>query len=254
MTFITRHSGHEIAISTRARHVGADLLLFMHGLGCAKDSFDGAFEADALREYSLCSFDFPSHGLSGALPPGVATLQVYADIACDVLDRLSPQRVHLVCHSMGGAVGLLAAPKIANLATFVNVEGNLIGADCGLVSRQIANQPIDQFRDRGFNQLVDELEASNRKDLQTWGTWLSRCDPIGLHDIANSLVEWSDRGELLDMFLRLPNPVYLYGCDSQLDHLFSALQGTLSHSISRSGHFPMIDNPREFYELLQKLK
>jgi Predicted hydrolases or acyltransferases (alpha/beta hydrolase superfamily) len=248
--FSVTYRGHQISISTRTRITQPDLVLFLHGLGCAKESFDFAFDDELLKEYSICTFDFPGHGQSDSLPAAHVSLEAFADITCEVIRMIAPRRVFLVCHSMGGAVGLIAAQSLPELAGFVSVEGNLIGRDCGLVSRATASQLPDDFAKDGFHWLADELTSSPHADLRAWGRWYSACEPYGLHATARSLVEWSDRGALPGMFRRIPARAYIHGQNSQLPHLTSFLAGETSWAVPDSGHFPMLDNPSEFYPLI----
>ena len=252
-SFTLDHLGRRLSISARVRLASDDLILFMHGFGCAKACFAEAFRDETLRDFSLCAFDFPSHGSSDPLPREGSSLQTYADIACALVNKIAPARVFMVCHSMGGGVGVIAAQELTNLAGLVNVEGNLIGRDCGLVSRRIADEAPADFEVQGFGRFADELQLSPRADLRTWGRWYTNCDPSGLHGIARSLVEWSDSDKLLDMFLRIPCRAYVHGSDSQLGYLFPKLLATPTYSVSKASHFPMLDNPPEFYGLLGRL-
>lgn len=71
-----------------------------------------------------------------------------------------------------------------------------------------------------------------------------------MHEIAGSLVEWSDSNRLLDLFVALPNRAYVHGADTAVDHLARPLDDTPTYRIGRSGHFPMIDNPDDLYAAL----
>jgi Alpha/beta hydrolase family len=104
--------GRRVRVSTRIRFAGDDLIVFLHGLGCAKESFDAAFDAPTLVNFSICSFDFPGYGGSSRYERSLYSLPEFADIINLVVERLvkdlSPRRVFLVGHSMGGAVSLIA--------------------------------------------------------------------------------------------------------------------------------------------------
>jgi pimeloyl-ACP methyl ester carboxylesterase len=249
-----RHGGREIEISGRLRTGGDDLLLFLHGIGCGKAMFDTAFDAPELAGFSLCAFDFPGHGNSPPLPSTRHSVEAYADITWQVLAELSPRRVFLMGHSLGGAVGLVACAGLGNLAHFVNVEGNLVAQDCGLVSRNLAEQPALLFRERGFAEFLRQLRGSTQPDLRIWATWYALCDPTAVHQVAGSLVEWSDAGKLLEIFRALPRKSYVYGDEgNRLEHLLPSLRSIPQHAIVGAGHFPMVDNPPVFYRTLGEL-
>jgi pimeloyl-ACP methyl ester carboxylesterase len=59
-----------------------------------QESFDGAFTAVGLRDYSICAVDFPGHGESSrGWPAEFYTLQAYADITEQVITRLMGPRM-----------------------------------------------------------------------------------------------------------------------------------------------------------------
>lgn len=239
----------EVPIAVRHRRAGEDLVVLMHGLGCAKESFDGAFAADSLARYSLLAFDFPEHGQSGSIGPR-ADIDGAAEVVCALLRRVSRRRVHLVCHSMGGAIGLVVAQNLPDLAGFVSVEGNLVADDCGLVSRGLAEQTADAFVQDGFAAFVGLLEASAEPSHVSWAQWYKNCNPRGLHGLARSLVEWCDNDKLLGIFSSLMPRSYVHGETSRVDHMRDRLGATPVYSVARSDHFPMLDNPDEFYHLI----
>lgn len=248
------YGGENIRLSAKVRRTGDHLVVFMHGFGCAKECFDGAFDAECLSSFSLCSFDFPGHGHSSKPGTAIYSLQAYADISNSLIDALidliSPARVSMVCHSMGGAVGLIASQGRSDLAWFVNIDGNLVHQDCGIVSRRTASQSLQQFTGLGFSNFLHALKASDRPDQRAWAPWYGRADPAALHETARSLVEWSDSGKLLDLFSSLRYKAYIYGEREPKDYLLPQLAGISTYPIADSGHFVMLDSPEEFYRLL----
>lgn len=250
-----RHNDEDVLISTKTRAGGGHLVVFLHGWGCAKDSFDFAYTAEALAGYSLCAVDLPGHGDSGVLAPASYSLQSYADIVRDVVGRLAYDRVSLVCHSMGGAVGLLASLEMPDLDSFVNIEGNLVAEDCGLVSRQTAEQSETDWVTGGFDRFVGGLRSSPRTDLRAWGRWCAACDPWALHQSARSLVEWSDSDKLTTYFRDITARAYIYGSENTglEQYLLPRLDGTAIRHIHGAGHFPMMTNPGACYPAVADL-
>lgn len=245
-----------IRIAVNMRHSGNDLVLFLHGLGCAKESFAGAFDCQALRGFSLCAFDFPGHGHSESDHDQDHSLPAYATIARSLVEHLrslwgTSGRLFLVGHSMGGSVGLLAAQDIPSLTHYVSVEGNLVAEDCGLVSRWTANQLGSQFITAGYRSFQHELASSERPDLRAWARWYGEADPIAIHRSARSLVEWSDSGKLLNLFREMPQAkTYVHGADEDKSHLLPYLADCQVKCIPEAGHFLMVDNPQDFYGTL----
>jgi len=242
------YDNREILVSARVRRAGPDYIVFLHRLGCAKAVYRAAFTARELRDYSLVAFDFPGHGTSPSLDGIPHSLDVYADITNTLIQRLTTGEVFIIGHSMGGAVGLIAASRRNCREPFISVEGNLVSEDCGLASRAMAAQSTGGFISEGFLQCLRSLENSTRRDFQIWSRWYGQANPAALHESASSLVKWSDSGQLIDLFNSFTKKVYLYG-DQSLPSKNTArhLDNTSTFSIPNAEHFSMISNPEAFY-------
>lgn len=251
--FDIKYDGKLIRLSVKLRMVSDDLVVLLHGFGCAKECFDDAFAAEGLRDLSICTFDFPGHGDSERSNASVYSLQSYADITNTLLEELSPKRVSMVCHSMGGAVGLIATQERNDVAMFVNVEGNLVALDCGIVSRSTASQSFGTFKRSGYQKFLQDLRRSGIRPDKAWARWYALADPRALHETAMSLVEWSDSNKLLDLFKSLHGRAYIYGENEIKDYLIPDLQDVSTHRIPAAGHFVMLDNPGAFYPLVSEL-
>lgn len=237
-------------ISTKIRLNSDHLLLFLHGLGCSKASFEEAFNSEGLSQYGICTLDFLGHGESARSADLSYDLESQAAAAKRVLDEIAPKKVTIVAHSMGGAVGLLLAKQIDNLNVFINVEGNLVGGDCGLVSRNLANQSLEDFKAKGRDDFLSLLTSSDRADFHAWAQWYSQADPRAIHECARSMVEWSDSGELIKIFNNLENKVYIYGDEEPKDYLLPLFEDVDTIHIPGLQHFMMIENPTVFYKAL----
>jgi pimeloyl-ACP methyl ester carboxylesterase len=245
------HGGAIVDVVADIRPAGPDVVLLLHGLSSTKESFAGITESPALAHLTTCAIDLPGHGRTAPLVTGAHTLEAYADVVARVVARLAPLRLHVVGHSLGGAVGLIAAQSTKSLVTFTSVEGNLVGDDAGLVSRQIADLELEDFAVNEFHRFVDSLRAAPEADLRAWGGWTATCAPAAVHESARSLVEWSDSGKLLGWYRALPRTAYLYGAlGDRADHLVPLLDESTTFAIPDSGHFPMVDNPVALYSAL----
>jgi pimeloyl-ACP methyl ester carboxylesterase len=257
-----RYGGHDVPVPARYREAGGDLLVLLHGLGCSKGSFDGAFTVGSLRGYSLLTLDFPGHGAcgQGVVPGYLCKLESCSGIAALVIKQLAEQRgqrharVHVAGHSMGGAVAvILAAERELVTGCTVSIDGNLVSADCGLSSLGIARQSRAGFAADGYGRFTARLRASEQPDLTAWAAWLAEADPSAVHTAAVSLVDWSDSGDLLTRFNTLPARAYIHGDREDKRHLRGALKGAAVSVIPRAGHFPMLDAPGAFYRALAGL-
>ena len=101
------------------------------------------------------------------------------------------------------------------------------------------------------NGLLPDLRALS-KSLGEGRFSLDSAFPLGFYKSAESLVRWSDSGDLLSRFKNLRcKKSYFYGeKNSDLDvlHRLNTIEKVM---IGKSGHFMMNDNPDEFYSRLR---
>jgi pyruvate dehydrogenase E2 component (dihydrolipoamide acetyltransferase) len=162
-------------------------VLFLHGFGGDLDNW--LFNFDPVAAVApVIALDLPGHGQSDARLPGSATLADLAGFVLHVLDHIGVERVHIVGHSMGGAIGAqmaLAAPRrvaslvliaTAGLGVEINTgytEGFVAAAtrrelkpvieqlfaDPDLVSRQMLDDLLKYKRLDGVSQALTQLGA-----------------------------------------------------------------------------------------------
>ena len=91
------------------------------------------------------------------------------------------------------------------------------------------------------------------KSLGKGRFFLDSALPAGFYKSAESLVHWSDSGELISRFKNLPcRKSYFYGEKNSDMILLQQLNSVEKVMIADSGHFMMNDNPDEFYPRLRK--
>ena len=128
---------------------GNDPVLFVHGYGGDKNSWLFVQEPIA-ADRATYALDLPGHGASSK-DVGDGTIQTLAQAVLGFLDTVGLNRVHLVGHSMGGAV-------ITLLATDPAVAGKV--ASLTLISPVGFGPEINAGYLRGF------AEAESRRDLK----------------------------------------------------------------------------------------
>ena len=231
-------------------------ILYLHGLGCAKEDFKGAVESEALRNHTLISFDFP--GCGGSPYPENLTLNMddLVEITHMAITRLNIDRCVLVGHSMGGLVGLLYSEKYGSHAgAFVNVEGNLAGEDC-FISRKTMTYDFHEFNEIAFPRFIKKQLESQNAGFKKYGEILEKYSSAkGFYDYCPSLIQYSDKGKLIERFLQLQVPkLFIYGSENRtLSYIPQLRQGGCPiEEIPGSNHFPNYDNPAEFYRVISK--
>lgn len=246
----------DFELSIRLRNGSRELIIFIHGLGCTKESFNNLWDFTGLfKGFSLVAFDLPGFGNSSRPDDFSYTMEDQAGICKALLDSFKPDKIHIVAHSMGGAVGVLLAEKIGErAASFINIEGNLISEDCGPLSRKSISISFEEFSAREFDELKSLVKMSRDKGSKLWLSWYAKSDPLAYYKTSRSLIEWSESGNLLKIFKELKiNKAYLYGAKNSEMKIIDRLHTIRKIPISYSGHFCMIDNPKEFYSTIAEI-
>lgn len=247
-----QYAGKEFSAATKYSRVSGNWLIFLHGLGCAKECFDQAFDTELATQYSILTLDFVGFGASDKPDEFSYTLEDQAKITEQVIGQFNPRKIVLVAHSMGGTIGVLLARELPHLANFINVEGNLVSEDAGIISRRTAQQTESGFINEGFNIFLSGLQASDEPSFRTWAHWYEQSSRIAIYRSGGSLVRWSDSGQLLPLFNNLPKKAYVYGDKADNDFLLKQLKDVDVLPIPNSGHFMMLDNPESFYASIAK--
>lgn len=150
-------------------------VLFLHGFGGELGNW--LFNLDAVAEsHPVIALDLPGHGQSEPRLPGTS-LAALAGFVAAFLDRVDVERVHVVGHSMGGAIGARLAldhpTRVASLALLNSAGlGNEINAGylegfVAAATRKELKPVVEQlFADPSLvnRQLLDDLLKYKRLD------------------------------------------------------------------------------------------
>ena len=242
------HNGLNLGLAALRQDGDCGHILCIHGLGCTKASFAGIGNIGALRGYGCVCFDLPGFGDSER-PGGFSyRMEDHAEVCRQVVDEAGFEHVHLVCHSMGGVIGLILAEMIPHrVAGFVNVEGNLVKDDCRPMQIE-----CEKFV-RGFSADLERIRDTLPEPIaQTVYDWQSQSDPYGYYHSQVSLGEWSGSGRLLEMFVGLKaRKAFMYGENNAGNPVLGMLRDHVEMiGVADSGHFMMLDNSDLFYTQL----
>ncbi len=244
-------------VATRFRQSGEDLIVFIHGLGCVKESFDGAYEAPDLANHSLFSFDWVGFGESAKPQDFSYDLEDQADIVHGMLTTFPADRLHIVAHSLGGIIGILLASRLRDqVETLICVEASLSEEGEGSIRRSASGVTFEEFRDITLPTLRAKYTSAPEASSRQWAQWSEAADPLAFYNSARSATDLLAREQILKTFLNLScNKFYLYG---DMSHeakrsTIQKLEPTPTVAIPDSGHFAMTDNPIGFYEQLPSL-
>ena len=240
--------GISLDIAAAYRKASEDLVFFIHGLGCSQEFFRDVWHQPEFRDFSLLAVDLAGFGASaGADEVFSYSMEDHARACDEVLGGFKFNWLHVVAHSMGGAVGLLLSDEtFLKTVSFSNIEGNLIGEDCGLISREASGVSYDVFENELFPHYRSIFRHIEKKGLS-----LNTASPLAFYRSSASLVAWSDSRRLLGKFKSLKcKKKYFYGERHSDLKVLNELADIEAEAISGSGHFLMNDNPDEFYAKL----
>jgi pimeloyl-ACP methyl ester carboxylesterase len=245
--FRIRLDGPSLEAAADVRITSGDLLLFIHGLGCAKESFRDVWQQKSFEDLSILAPDLVGFGESEKPESFSYSMEDQARVCEAMLDHFPDRPLHIIVHSMGGAVGLLLPKeRLEQAASFVNIEGNLVPEDCGLVSRKTVSVSYAEFERDYFPFFKTQFRTQAREKI-----FLDRTTPQAFYRSSESLVAWSDSGKLLKQFESLQcKKIYFHGDESLNPAVVEKLKGIPIEAIKKSGHFVMNDNPDEFYARL----
>ncbi len=243
MSIERRELGVECSFNPKADRV----IVFLHGLACSRESFRYVFDHPYFNDMSLVLPDFMGFGKSDKPDDFSYSMEDQADLCGELLKHFPGRRICIVAHSMGNAVGLLLGSSLRNrLSGYACIEGNLIGEDCGLMSRAIAARSFDEYEAGEFRAQRDRFEGHPQLRFH-------ETTPLAVHASARSLVRWSESGRLLAAFKALPcEKAYFWGERNRGLPVLQHLDGIRTYEIPRSGHSMMTENPEGFYEALAR--
>ncbi len=248
-----RIGGAGLTVATAGRGGGLAPVVFLHGFGSTKEDYLDFAGRPAFTGRPFLAYDAPGCGETRCDDlPGIS-IPFLVTTARAVLDHAGIRRFHLVGHSMGGLTALMLAHQEPDrVLSFTDIEGNLAPEDCFL-SRQILTRPGDD--DDGF--LDDVAERARRSRSSSSALFAAslrhKVRPGAVRGIFQSMVDLSDRGDLMPKFLALPCPrMFMYGEEnSTLSYLAKLAAGGVELAeIPHSGHWPMYANPVAMWEWL----
>lgn len=253
-----RRSGEGCRPAYRLRRSGPESIVFIHGLGAGKNSFETCFGLSSFDNYTLAALDLPGCGETPFLDGFSYTVKDQAGVVQNWIMGLRLDPVILVGHSMGGVISLHLAESIGSrVKAFFNLEGNLTPEDCFFLSGKIASLSQEVFEERGFQQfkrtLRDTMKSDPSPGIKNYYENISKASPRALYLSARSLVKVSYEGELSTKFLNLPTKKwYVFGERSV--NLSTKTLLDRNHIpyfiVPQSGHFMMDDQPELFYGML----
>jgi pimeloyl-ACP methyl ester carboxylesterase len=251
----------------------APTVLLVHGLGNNAHR-DWASVVPALAgQFHVVTLDLPGFGASEASPQGYS-FDALGHALKEVLEQTAPgKRVHVVGHSLGGAVSLHFAhvhPGTVDRLVLVDAAGILLKTVfaqhvASMRTRQVGIDPVDRFL-KGLGERINGLRRIVFNDLDDrfdFSRWLAqnpsvRYALLGRYtqvEAGLGLVEHDFTAAIRDV---LAPTTVIWGRDDPVapvrtgNLLASRLPDARLRVIDGVGHTPMQESPTTFMRLLQE--
>ena len=236
-----------------------DVILLVHGYGGDRNSW--LFLQDPLAaKYRVYALDLPGHGTS-AKDVGDGTLSGLADAVTGVLDALGADRAHLVGHSMGGAVALVAAARAPSRIASITLiapsgfgpeinAGYLRGFADAQTRRELKPVVGQLFADESLvtRQVVDDLLGYKRLDGVD----------EALHTLLGLLLDGDhQRTDSIAARAAIGGTTPVSVVWGVADRIIPAAQaesvaGAVRHLIDGAGHMPHMERPAQVQAAIEE--
>ncbi|WP_052663647.1 alpha/beta fold hydrolase [Psychromicrobium lacuslunae] len=222
--------------------VGPQTLVFIHGYGASSIPYFAEFCAQpSLHPVRKILIDLPGFGLSDRPESYGYGFEDFAQCVAEVLEHAGVEQFDLLGHSMGGAVAILLAARLAGrLRKLILVEPNLdaTGSEVVRCAREGLTGSEGVQRRRELEALAGEF----------WSSTLRLASAEALQGAAASFAT-PRNPKLTDLLNGITAPrLVLLGEESEFDRLpLQRLQADVRIiDVARAGHNVMLDNPGEF--------
>jgi hypothetical protein len=232
-----------------------ETILFIHGLGGAKENFWTSTMHPKLKAYTLICFDNPGTGSSSYYADMPLNVDDLAELTNQFVKTLRLNRIHLVGASMGGLIAMLLLERYGtdNILDLINIEGNLMPEDCMFSSKVVVHDQ-DCFEKQVYFNLIREMRKSSNPGYRIIANNLQLNTNISsYYHYSFQTVEYSGSGALLEGFLNLPiRKQFIYGDENKSLSYLSRLSTSIDSlvQIEESNHFVFYDNPYQMYDTI----
>lgn len=251
-------SNNGVKIDYRSYGQGDYTLLFVHGW-CINQNYWSEQVRAFSSDYRVVTIDLPGFGQSGKNKHDWSMESYGADVRA-VIDELALKNVILIGHSMGGDVILEAALQSEKVLALIGAD---TFKDVGAELDEAVKAEIDDFMNMlksSFAEVVSSYAAGALFHTSTDSVVRERV----IHDFkqSDSVAAIASLEALFDYsslefgrLSRLNRPLYLINSSATPTDL-AGLEATGINfevlDVGETGHYPMIENPERFNQLLQE--
>jgi pimeloyl-ACP methyl ester carboxylesterase len=171
-TIVVELNDHTLNVSVLIAKRQAQWIVALHGIQSNKALYEPLFNQSFASDFSLLAIDFIGFGDSDKPEDFSYSIEDQTKIVREVIDQLEIEQIHLIGHSLGGMVGTLLLPEMGEkIFSFSNLEGNLVGADCG-ASKDTVQFSIEEFEPTEYARLQKRVADSHEPSAEFRSKWL----------------------------------------------------------------------------------
>ena len=255
---------HDVALSFDSERIAYDVvgkgkttLIFIHGWSC-----DGRYWQNQIpvfaKEYQVITVDLAGHGHSSLDRSNFSMLSFANDVK-SIVDKENIDRAILIGHSMGGGVVAEAARLMPDKVIGV------VGVDTlQNIAEHIPQSVIDEmvkpfeadFKSAAKDFVSPMFAKGTDQQLVVWvkEDMSSAPKEIALNAFRNYLGQYVN-GEAAAVFKEITIPVVSINArlwPTAAEENRKHIKNYQLFYIEETGHFPMLENPKEFNTLLEK--
>ncbi|NHJ05946.1 MAG: alpha/beta hydrolase [Candidatus Heimdallarchaeota archaeon] len=230
-------------------------IIFLHGLGSAKEDFLVAINYSDLRKYNLLTLDLIGHGKSIKPQEFSFSMIDQAKNIVLLLKKLSfEDNLIIVAHSMGGPIAILLAELLPNKPlAIIYAEGNIDFNDCFGSNAIISSGSLENWEEINFRKTLQKLKEEENFNISNYALNFEKAGAKTTYLSSMDLVKISKENILVQKLINLEIPVLpLFGernkgkftSEKKLKEYFQIKY------ISNSGHDMLLSNPTEFYQVI----
>lgn len=223
--------------------------MYIHGAGLDEWIWD---DLATLQDTPHLSASFPGRDDGSGVPAG-STLQTYVDHVCEQIEEWPIERVIVVCHSVGGVVGLETVNRLPDTVVgFVGLCAAIPKPGASFLSCYPLHQRIVQ-------RAVIRLVGTRPPDSVIRN---SLCDGLSEEDTSRVITGFVPEARRLftdERTAGAPDVPALYVETTNDRELPPSLQEDMIANLDAdevatvdSGHMPMLSNPRELADILRE--
>lgn len=239
-------------------------LLFIHGLGDSGKVFLEAFQELNLSAYNIIVPDLLGYGESTKATDDDYCFYKQIARLYQLLDDLGVMKFILIGHSMGGDIGTLmcANDGQGRIQAFANIEGDLTQGDRFITNWALAAEKAGDFEFWLRHCFSDEIVPFTLKEFddtqRRYRESLSLCQTYAFLQNAKEIYALNENqsphehGIIASVFdSLLTKKIFIWASGSLSKQSQKYLENKqYSHMLGRSSHWIMLDNRRQFYDVL----